>query len=177
MPRRRPELTASRARIVATADETRRRIERDLHDGAQQRLVTLGTPAPGGTGDRPVSVDQLAADLDRVVAGLADTLDELREYARGIHPAILAKGGLESALKTLVKGSPIQVTLNIRIDKRLSEQIEVTAYYVISEALANTAKHAEASSIAVDVGTAAGCSGSMSATTAWAGQIRRAALA
>ena len=150
------QLTASRARIVATADETRRRIERDLHDGAQQRLVTLALQLRAAQAEVPPQLDRLAADLGRVGAGLADTLDELREYARGIHPAILAKGGLESALKTLVKGSPIQVTLNIRIDKRLSEQIEVTAYYVISEALANAAKHAEASSIAVDVGTAAG---------------------
>ena len=150
------QLTISRARIVATADETRRRIERDLHDGAQQRLVTLTLQLRAAQAEVPPQLGQLTADLGQVVAGLTDTLDELREYARGIHPAILAKGGLESALKMLARGSPIPVTLKIRIDRRLPEQIEVTAYYVISEALANAAKHAEASSIMVAVETTAG---------------------
>ena len=150
------ELTASRARIVATADETRRRIERDLHDGAQQRLVTLALQLRAAQAEVPPQLDRLTADLGHVAAGLTNTLDELREYARGIHPAILAKGGLEPALKALARESLIPVTLNIRIDKRLPEQIGVTAYYVISEALANAAKHAKATSIMIDVDTTNG---------------------
>jgi signal transduction histidine kinase len=150
------ELTASRARIVATADETRRRIERDLHDGAQQRLVTLSLQLRTAQAEVPPQLGRLSADLGHVAAGLTSTLDELREYARGIHPAILAKGGLEPALKTLAKGSPVPVTLRIRINQRLPEHVEVTAYYVISEALANAAKHAKASLITVDAGTASG---------------------
>jgi signal transduction histidine kinase len=150
------ELKASRARIVATADQTRRRIERDLHDGAQQRLVTLALQLRAAQEQVPPQFDRLSADLGRVVAGLASTLDELREYARGIHPAILAKGGLEPALKMLARRSSIPVNLDVRIGKRLSENIEVTAYYVISEALTNAAKHAEASSVEVEAGTTSG---------------------
>ena len=88
------ELTASRARIVATADQTRRRIERDLHDGAQQRLVTLALQLRAAQAKVPPQLDRLNAELDRVAVGLSSTLDELREFARGIHPAILVKGGL-----------------------------------------------------------------------------------
>jgi len=150
------ELTASRARIVATADQTRRRIERDLHDGAQQRLVTLALQLQAARARVPPQHDQLIADLDRVVAGLTSTLEELREYARGIHPAILALGGLGSALKTLARRSPVPVRLDIRMRERLPEHVEVTAYYVISEALANTAKHANASSVQVEIETTSG---------------------
>ena len=150
------ELTASRARIVATADQTRRRIERDLHDGAQQRLVTLALQLRAVQARVPRKQNQLTADLDRVVAGLTNTLDELREYARGIHPAILAQGGLEPALKTLARRSPTPVRLDIRMCERLPEHVEVTAYYVISEALANTAKHAKASSVQGDIETTSG---------------------
>jgi signal transduction histidine kinase len=88
------ELTASRARIVATADETRRRFERDLHDGAHQRLVWLALQVRAAQAAVPAELTELKAELGRVAAGLTDTLDELREYARGIHPAILADGGL-----------------------------------------------------------------------------------
>jgi signal transduction histidine kinase len=136
-------LTASRARIVATADATRRRIERNLHDGAQQSLVSLAlnlraaeAAAAPGTGDQ---LGQLAAGLDGV-------LDDLREIARGLHPAILADGGLPPALKALARRSPIPVDLDIQVDRRLPEPIETAAYYTVAEALTNAAKHAHATS-------------------------------
>jgi signal transduction histidine kinase len=145
------ELTASRARIVATADETRRRIERDLHDGAQQRLVSLVLQLRAVQAVVPAEVKTLDAELDRVAAGLTNTLEELREFARGIHPGILAERGLGAALKTLARRSAVPVVLDVRVDARLSEAIEVGAYYVVSEALTNVAKHAHASKVAVDV--------------------------
>jgi signal transduction histidine kinase len=148
------ELKASRARIVATADQTRRRIERDLHDGAQQRLVTIALQVRAAQAKVPAQLDKLTAELDQVAAGLSSTLDELREFARGIHPATLAKGGLAPALNTLVRRSSIRVTLDMRLRERLPEHVEVTAYYVISEALTNAAKHAEASTVHVRVNTA-----------------------
>ena len=150
------ELKASRARIAATADETRQRIERDLHDGAQQRLVTLALQIRAAQAKVPAQLDNLAAELDQVAAGLSSTLDELREYTRGIHPGILAHGGLAPALKTLVRRSSVQVALDLRVRERLPEHVEVTAYYVLSEALANAAKHAKASTVHVLVDTAAG---------------------
>jgi signal transduction histidine kinase len=150
------ELKASRARIVATADQTRRRFERDLHDGAQQRLVTLALQVRAAQAKVPAQLDELNAELDHVAAGLTSTLDDLREFARGIHPAILAKGGLGPAVNTLVRRSPIRVTLDTRLREPLPEPIEVTAYYVISEALTNAAKHAKASAVHVRVGTASG---------------------
>jgi signal transduction histidine kinase len=150
------ELKASRARIVATADQTRRRIERDLHDGAQQRLVTLALQVRAAQAKVPAQLDKLTADLDHVAAGLASTLDELREFARGIHPAILANGGLAPALNTLVRRSSVRVTLDMRLRARPPEHVEVTAYYVISEALVNAAKHAKASMVHVLVDLADG---------------------
>jgi signal transduction histidine kinase len=145
------ELTASRARIVATADDTRRRIERDLHDGAQQRLVSLALQLRAARAAIPPDLGELAAELDGVAAGLNGVLDELREFARGIHPAILSEGGLAPALRTLARRSAVPVALTVRAEGRLPEPIEVGAYYVVSEALANAAKHSEASSAAVDV--------------------------
>jgi signal transduction histidine kinase len=145
------ELTTSRARIVATADKTRRRIERDLHDGAQQQLVTLALQLRAAQATVPPELEELHAELDRVAAGLKSTLDELREYARGIHPAILADGGLAPALKTLARRSSTPVTLDVRGHGRLPERVEVTAYYVIAEALANVAKHAKASAVHIEV--------------------------
>jgi signal transduction histidine kinase len=148
------ELKASRARIVATADQTRRRIERDLHDGAQQRLVAIALQVRAAQAKVPAQLDKLTADLDHVATGLSSTLDELREFARGIHPALLAKGGLAPALNTLVRRSSIRVTLDMRLRERLPEHVEVTAYYVISEALTNAAKHAKATTVHVRVNTA-----------------------
>jgi signal transduction histidine kinase len=147
----RAELTASRARIAATVDETRRRIERDLHDGAQQRLVSLALQLRAAQAEVPPELGKLRAELERVAAGLKGTLDELPEYARGIHPAILAQGGLPPALKMLARRSPVPVTLGVHLAGRLPEEAEVTAYYVVSEALANVAKHASVSAVHVGV--------------------------
>ena len=152
----RGELTASRARIIATADETRRRIERDLHDGAQQRLVSLALQLRAAQAAVPSDLDELARELDDVARGLTGALDDLREFARGIHPAILAEGGLGAALKSLARRSAVPVVLEMRTDARLPEPVEVATYYLVSEALANTAKHAEASAVVVGVETTDG---------------------
>jgi signal transduction histidine kinase len=147
----RAELDASRARIVATADATRRRIERDLHDGAQQQLVSLALELRAAQAAAPPQLAELRAELSHVVEGLTGVVDGLREIALGIHPAILAEGGLEAALKTLARRSPIPVELDVQAESRLPEPIEVAAYYVVSEALTNAAKHARASVVHVDV--------------------------
>jgi signal transduction histidine kinase len=147
-------LTDSRARIVAAADTARRRIERDLHDGAQQRLVSLALHLRGSVQQAvPPGADRLTAELDRVAAELGEVLDELREIARGLHPAALAEGGLRPALKTLARRSAVPVRLDVRVDGRLLEPIELAAYYAVSEALTNTAKHADASGVNVQVET------------------------
>jgi signal transduction histidine kinase len=147
----RAELTASRARIVATADATRRRIERDLHDGAQQQLVSLALELRAAQAALPSELAEQRAELSQVVAGLTAVLDELREIASGIHPAILSEGGLGPALKTLARRSPIPVLLDVRVQGRPPESVEVAAYYVVAEMLTNAAKHAQASTVQVDV--------------------------
>jgi signal transduction histidine kinase len=138
----RAELAASRTRVVAAADETRRRIERDLHDGLQQRLVSLLLDLRGVGEAAPTDV--LKEEVSHIEAGLEDAIDELREIARGIHPAILFHGGLAAALRKLARRSPIPADLQVRLDRRLPEPVEVAAYYVVSEALTNAAKHAQA---------------------------------
>ena len=145
------ELSASRARIVSTADHTRRRIERDLHDGAQQRLVSLALKARAAQARVPPEAGELAAQLDDLAGGLNSALDELRELARGVHPAILAAGGLRSALKPLARRCSVPVRLDVKVVGRLPEPIEIAAYYVVSEALTNAAKHAHATVIDIEV--------------------------
>jgi signal transduction histidine kinase len=152
----RSELAASRARIVAASDETRRRVERDLHDGAQQRLVTLGLALRSAQAELPQNLDEVRAELSDVGQGLTAVLDELREISRGIHPAILSEGGLGPALKTIARRSPIPVALDVRVEGRLPDGVEVAAYYVVSEMLTNTAKHAQASAVYVAVTPADG---------------------
>jgi signal transduction histidine kinase len=149
----RAELDASRVRIVATADATRRRIERDLHDGAQQQLVSLALALRAAQATVPAELEQHRSELDRVVDGLTAALDDLREIALGIHPAGLSEDGLTPALKRLVARSPLRVNLDCRADGRFPEPVEVAAYYVISESLTNAAKYADAS--VVDVAVAA----------------------
>jgi signal transduction histidine kinase len=146
----RSALDASRARIVAASDEARRRIERDLHDGAQQRLVSLGLTLRAAQTAVPPKLGELGGELANVAEGLTNVLDELRELASGIHPAILAKGGLGSALRTLARRSTVPVELDVQAQAKLPEQVEVAAYYVVSEALTNAAKHAQASVVHVD---------------------------
>jgi signal transduction histidine kinase len=147
----RAALAASRARLVAAGDETRRQIERDLHDGAQQRLVSLGLSLRAAQAVVPAQLGELNGELSRVAEGLTSVLEELREIARGIHPAVLAEGGLGPALRTLARRSPIPVQLEVRAAERLPERIEVATYYVVAEVLTNAAKHAHASVVNVDV--------------------------
>jgi PAS domain S-box-containing protein len=141
------ELAASRRRIVAASDETRRQIERDLHDGTQQRLVSLGLAVRAAEADLPPERDDLRTQLSGVATGLVAAVEDLQEISRGIHPAILSKGGLGPALQALAHRSAIPVDLDIATDMRLEEPIEVAAYFVASEALANAAKHSDASRI------------------------------
>jgi len=147
----RAELDASRARIVATADATRRRIERDLHDGAQQQLVALALEARAAQAAVPPQLGELRTELSGIVDGLTGALDGLREIALGIHPAILAEGGLGPALKTLARRAPVPVELDMPAGARYPEPAEVAAYYVVSEALTNAAKYAQASVVQVEV--------------------------
>jgi PAS domain S-box-containing protein len=145
----RAELAASRARIVTAADQTRRQIERDLHDGVQQRLVSLALEQRQAEAMVPAELRELRAQLSRVVDGLVGAMEELQEISRGIHPAVLARGGLAAALKTLARRSAVPVLLEVRAETRLPEPVEVAAYYIVSEALTNTAKHARASAVHV----------------------------
>jgi predicted ATPase/signal transduction histidine kinase len=146
------ELTASRARIVAAGDQVRRRIERDLHDGAQQQLVSLALRLGVVRGELPPG---LGADLELIESGLFDALEAVREIAHGIHPAVLAHSGLGPALEMLTRRSPIPVDLQVHADDRLPEPVEVSAYYVVAEALTNAAKYACASTITITVDTGA----------------------
>jgi signal transduction histidine kinase len=148
-------LTASRARIVAAADTSRRRIERDLHDGAQQRLVSLALQLRTMQASPPEAAG-LTAQLEDVADGLTGVLAELREIARGLHPAILGEGGLRPALKALARRSAVPVRIDLDFDERLPEPIELAAYYVVAEALTNAAKHAAATAIDVEVAADAG---------------------
>jgi GAF domain-containing protein len=147
----RAELTASRERIVAAADETRRRIERDLHDGTQQRLVALGLELRAAQALVPATFGELEGALGRVAEELASMFDELREISHGIHPAILSEGGLKPALAALRRRSVLPVELDLHVDRGLPERVEVAAYYVVSEALTNAAKHANASVVNVEL--------------------------
>jgi signal transduction histidine kinase len=145
------QLAASRARVVAASDDARRRIERDLHDGAQQRIVSLGLELRVVQSGVPDELPEVRDGLGRIIEELGQLLDELRETARGIHPAMLAEGGLQPALRTLARRSPVPVELDVGTDARYPEPVEVAAYYVLSEALTNAAKHAAASYVAVSL--------------------------
>ena len=144
-------LTASRARIVAAADQARRRIERDLHDGAQQRLVSLALQLRGVQADVPPGAGELAQRLEGVVTEVTGVLEELRELARGLHPAVLSESGLGPALRVLARRSAVPVSVDVQVAGRLPEPVETAAYYVVSEALTNAAKHAHASAAEVEV--------------------------
>jgi signal transduction histidine kinase len=148
----RAELTASRARIVAAADQTRRRIERDLHDGTQQRLVSLGLELRLAQGMVPAELAGLEAEIGKVADELTGVVEDLREIARGIHPAILSEGGLGPALRTLARRAAIPVELDVPALGRLPEPVEVAAYYAVSEALTNATRHARASVMRVAAG-------------------------
>jgi len=136
------ELRESRARVVAAGDATRRQLERDLHDGAQSRLVGLALllRLARNRASDPEQVDL----LERASAELSESLNELRELARGIHPAVLTDRGLEPALDALVTRAPVPVTVEAGLAERLPPPVEIAAYFVVSEALANVAKYAHA---------------------------------
>jgi signal transduction histidine kinase len=147
----RSELMASRARVVAAADDARRRIERDLHDGAQQQLIALTFQLRAAMAAVPPEFAELGTELRSVADGLAGLQDELQRIARGIHPAALAKGGLEPALNVLARRAPMPIELNVQVEGRLPESVELAAYYVVAEMLTNAAKHAQASVVQVAV--------------------------
>jgi signal transduction histidine kinase/uncharacterized protein YhfF len=154
LERRRHEqaLAASRARAIQAADEERRRIGRDLHDGAQQRVVALGHLVGlvrRQLGDEPPAA--AAELLDRALDETRQATDELRELARGLHPAGLAEQGLGPALEALAARSPVPLVVGPMPDRRLPEPVELTAYYLTSEALTNAAKYAGAGQVCVDV--------------------------
>jgi signal transduction histidine kinase len=140
------DLAESRARIVRAGDEARRRFERDLHDGAQQRLVSLALELRSVEATLPPELDDLGHRLSRLGTGLTEVLADLRELSRGLHPAVLSEDGLTPALSSLALRSAVPVDLRVDLGtERFEEPVEVAAYYVASEALTNTAKHAQAS--------------------------------
>jgi signal transduction histidine kinase len=145
----RAELMASRTRVVAASDEARRRFERDLHDGVQQRLVTLALELQVADAMAPRDNKELVGQLAQVRKGFTEVFDDLRELARGIHPAVLSQGGLAPALRALARRSAVPVKLDLAVDEGLGDNIEVGAYYVVSEALTNAAKHSQASKVEV----------------------------
>jgi signal transduction histidine kinase len=130
-------LTASRARIVAPTDQMRRRIERDLHDGVQQRLVSLALELRQVRAAVPPGTGELAGRLESAVREVTGLLEEVREIARGLHPAALAEGGLRPALRALARRSAVPIDLDIRVTGRLPEPVEIAAYYAVAEALTN----------------------------------------
>ena len=147
----REELAASRVRLVAAADEARRRIERDLHDGAQQRLVAtaltltlLDRKLEGDSDDASSLLASAREELDR-------GLSELRDLARGLHPAELTDHGVEAAVRSLAHRAPIAVDFHAAVPERVDATIEAACYFVVSEALTNVVKYAEASSVSVDL--------------------------
>jgi signal transduction histidine kinase len=147
----RSQLAASRARAVTAADDTRRRIERDLHDGVQQRLVTVGLELRAAREEAPPGLSGLGVRLGRVADDLAGVVADLQELSRGLHPAILSRGGLVPAVKMLARRSAVPVELDLSVGGRLDERVEVAVYYVVSEALANIAKHAHATVVRVEL--------------------------
>jgi signal transduction histidine kinase len=151
----RAALTVSRVRIVAAADATRRRIEGQLNEAAQDRLASLARQLRAAQAAAPAT-SELGQRLERMIAETNDMLEQLREIARGLHPAVLADGGLRPALTALTARSVIPVGLDVRVSGRLPEPAELTAYYAVSEALANVAKHADASAAQVEVTTQSG---------------------
>jgi signal transduction histidine kinase len=146
------QLQQSRQRLVTSQDEERRRLERDLHDGAQQRLLTLSLELRMARASAVASGDaELTARLDAAEQELARSLAELRDLARGIHPAILTQNGLAAALRSLAERSAVAVELRSVPEGRFSPAVEATVYFLVSEALANVAKHAEATRARVSV--------------------------
>jgi len=150
------ELRASRARIVSASDETRRRLERNLHDGAQQRLVSVSVALRLATSKLDASPEDARRILEGASEELAHALEELRDLARGLHPALLVERGLAPALEALASRAPLPVTVTNEIAERLPTPVEAALYYVVAEALTNVAKHARASVVSVNASSADG---------------------
>jgi signal transduction histidine kinase len=142
---------AASARLIAAADDAKRRIERDLHDGLQQRLVSLSLRARLAEASVARHQQELKCELALIAEGLLEALETLREISRGIHPAILSERGLGPAVETLARRSLVPVTLHSSVEGRLPGRVEAGAYYIISEALANAAKHAKATAVDISV--------------------------
>jgi PAS domain S-box-containing protein len=149
----REALIVSRVRIVAAGDEARRRIERNLHDGTQQRLIGLGLDLQAARARIPEELIDAHSDLERIGDDLEAVLEDVRELSHGLHPALLSRAGLGPSVRELARKSPIPLELNVSVSERPSESIETAVYYVISEALANVVKHAHASEISVALRT------------------------
>ena len=149
-------LTASRARIVAAADQTRRRVERDLHDGAQQRLVSVALRLRAEQATLPPEAEEVAERLEGAVKEAVGLQEELREISHGLYPAVLAESGLRSALRALARRSVVPVNVDVQLVGRPAEPVETAAYYAVSEALSNVAKHARASAADVEVAVEGG---------------------
>ena len=141
------ELISSRARILAAGDESRRHLERDLRDGVQHRLISLVFALRMAQESVPPELDGLRQELAQIMSGLAAASEQLRDIARGVHPAIVSFGGLGPALKSLARRCAVPVNLDLTIDRRLGNCVELTAYYAVAEALTNAAKHAQASEL------------------------------
>jgi signal transduction histidine kinase len=152
----RSELAASRARISAADWRSRRELERNLHDGLQQRLVSLSLDVRGLAADLPAADPGLRVQTDRLADGLAGAVEELREIARGIQPAVLTESGLRAALRTLARRSALPVEVSVNLPARPPADIESAAYYFTAEAITNTIKHARATGVDVTVGVAGG---------------------
>jgi signal transduction histidine kinase len=151
------ELKAARARIIAAQDATRRQIERDLHDGAQQRLVTLALllrMTKARLADDPDAASEL---LDEAISSLAEATAELRELAHGIHPAALTHNGLPAAVAALAGRAPVPVDVHCSLSERLPGPIEAAAYYVVAESLTNVARHSQATRATIRLDRQSGC--------------------
>ena len=147
----RAELLASRARIVTAADEARRRLERNLHDGTQQRIVAIRLDLQGIREAIPDDQDEARAGLEQAQRDLEAVLEDVREVSRGLHPGQLWRGGLRVALGALARRAPIPVAIDVDVDERPPPPIETAVYYVVSEALTNAIKHSRAETITVTV--------------------------
>jgi signal transduction histidine kinase len=139
------------ARIIAAADDVRRRIERDLHDSLQHRLLTLGVQVRLAEASVEGSQQELRYELARIAEGMLEVLESVREVSRGIYPAILSRSGLGPAVRALARRSPVPVRLHLDVESRMPDRVEVGAYYILSEALANAARHAEATVVDISV--------------------------
>jgi signal transduction histidine kinase len=147
----REQLLASRKRLVQVADEERRRLERDLHDGAQQRLVALTHRLHLALKFLGSDDERVREQLDVCALEVREAIDDLRRVANGLHPPVLTEAGLPAALRALARRSPLPVTLRSAPDRRFASEIETAVYYLVSEALTNTVKHAAATAASVDV--------------------------